>query len=389
VTVPKTPDRFWPVATVARHELGRQWRNRAFWSSALFTALLIGALLVIPALVGGDRDQSPEIGVVGQRPQLTAALAAHAEVSHYPDAGAATAAVRDSEVAAALLPDGRVVVDRTLPGDLARMIQLGYLATGTGPAGRDVAVPPLRVTALEPDSARLQQRTLTAGVGVLVLALLLMLSGSATAQNVAEEKRSRIVELLLAKVRAWQLLAGKILGMSAAALSQLLAIMAVGYAVAVALGVLVAPAEALVVLGTLLLWFVPTFVLFTTGYAVAGALVSGPEDTGHVTGPVTCVQVLCLTGPLLVVSGADQLLTTVVSLVPGFSWATMPVRMAYGDVPGWQIGVAYALMLLPIYPLVRLGGRLYRGGLIQHQGRIRVADALRGAAVRNESLQGK
>ena len=58
-------------------------------------------------------------------------------------------------------------------------------------------------------------------VGVVVLYSLLILFGQFVAQGVVEEKSSRVVELLLATMRPWQLLAGKILGLGLLGLAQI------------------------------------------------------------------------------------------------------------------------------------------------------------------------
>lgn len=379
------------MLVVARHELVRLWRSTAFWSSTIVTALILCLAIAAPVLIMGERDPQPSIGLVGAHDSLAAALVEHATVAQFTDADAARTAVRDGEVDAVVMPDEEIIVDRTLSAEAAQLLRWAFVvseaADQLSTAGQSelVAPTPLRVTALTEGVDRLMQRTLAAGGGVLLLALLMILFGNAIAHNVAEEKSTRIAELLIAKVRPWQLLAGKILGVSTAALGPVLLLAGTVYGVAVGLGVLIAPAETLGVVLTVLLWFIPAFVLFTTVYAVAGALVGGPEDVGHVTGPVMLVQMVCLVGPMLVISEADRLLLTAVSLLPGFSWATMPVRAAYEQVPWWQHAVGYLLMLAAIVALVRFGGRVYRGGLLQHGGVIKVKDALSGARAQEQN----
>lgn len=385
---PRQLGRYRIVAVVARQELGRLWRNGAFWSATLLTLLLLCAVVAVPVLAGGVGDRQPAVGLVGERARLTAVLAGHTEVVHYPDAGSARSAVLDGAVDAAVLPTDEVVVTRLLPGELEPLLRWAVLAADAADRTEPDAGAALRVVVLAGNADRLQQRTLAAAGGVLVLGLLMMLFGNAIAQNVADEKANRIVEILLAKIRPWQLLAGKILGMGAAALSHVLATMVVVFAVAVSIGALDAPLEALGVGLNLLVWFVPAFILFTTGYAVAGALVARPEDVGHVTGPILTMQVFCMAGPLLVVTDASQVLVTAASMVPGSSWTTMPVRMAYSGAPWWQIGAAYLLMLLSIAFLVYIGGRAYRGGILQSSGVVNLRQALAGASAQDINRQG-
>ncbi|MDF6019128.1 ABC transporter permease [Streptomyces sp. JH34] len=380
------------IRVVAAREITGQLRSKAFWASLLVTAAMLCLSFSLSGVLGDGDDGPVTVGVTDGRSTVTEALRSEATVKEYPDVGSARAAVREEAVDAAVLPAGEVIVLRELPEALARTIQqaertadhverLRELGATPGEAERAFVSRGLSVTALDEDAAEVQERTMTAGLGVFLLFVLMLISGLGIAQGVAEEKSSRIVEVLLAKVQAWHLLAGKIVGLGAAALVQILLMMTVALGGAISFGVLHAPLDAIGTAANLLLWFVPGYVLFVTLYAVAGALVSRQEDVSHVIGPVNMLQMLSLVGPVLAVQGSsDESLLTVVSMVPGLSWAAMPVRMAAGDVPWWQVSVAFVLMLLAIAGLVRVGGRVYRGGLLRYGGIVRLREVLRSAS---------
>ena len=73
--------------------------------------------------------------------------------------------------------------------------------------------------------------------GILIY-LSLMLNGQSVAQGVVEEKSSRVVELLLATVRPWQLMAGKVLGIGVVGLLQIVVIGVAGVVAGLATGAL-------------------------------------------------------------------------------------------------------------------------------------------------------
>ncbi|MER7718763.1 ABC transporter permease [Streptomyces flaveolus] len=380
------------VRVIAAREIVRQLRNKAFWASVIVTAAMMALSFALTGVLKGDGDGPPSVAVVGERGTVASALRTDVTVKEYPDTGAARAAVRDGTVDAAVLPGGEVLVLRGLDADLGRVVrqaeqtaahveQMAELGAGPGQTARALTPPALRVSAIDADADAERERTMTAGIGVLLLFVLMLLSGLGIAQGVAEEKSSRIVEVLLAKARAWHLLTGKIVGLGAAALVQILLMAIATLGAAIGFGALTAPLGAIGAAASLLLWFAPGYVLFVTLYAVAGALVSRQEDVNHVIGPVNMLQMLSLAGPALAARGAgDDTVLTVVSLVPGLSWAAMPMRMATTDVPWWQVGTAFALMLLAIVALIRFGGRVYRGGLLRYGGIVKVGEALRGAA---------
>ncbi len=52
--------------------------------------------------------------------------------------------------------------------------------------------------------------------------------------------------------------------------------------------------------------------------------------------------------------------------------------MAYTDVPWWQVGVAYGLMLLAVRGLIRRSSQTYTAAFAHAGQRITVRDSLRG-----------
>lgn len=385
------------IKTIARREIRQQLSNKTFWLSVVVTAVLLVASFGASSVLTGGDDEKPSVGVVSEQRPLAKALENRAEsgdfssVTVHKDDAAARAAVNEGEVDAAVLSNDSIAVERDLPGDLESSIQETHRSVTQAEQLRErgvdaadipktLAVKPLGTQTLDPDAERTQQRTVTTGVGVIVLFMLMLVSGLAVAQGVAEEKQSRIVEVLLAKVRAWQLLAGKITGLGTAALVQILVLTVTSLSAAVGFGALEAPTDAVGIGLSLLLWFLPGYTLFVTLYAVAGSLVSRAEDVNHVVGPVNALQMLGLVGPGLALAGKTGSSTIeILSLVPGASWAAMPVRMASEEVPWWQVGTAFALMILAVAVLVRVGSRIYSGGLLQYGGVIKVKDALASA----------
>ncbi|MBB5139286.1 ABC-2 type transport system permease protein [Thermocatellispora tengchongensis] len=375
------------IGIVARHELRNQWRKNAFWTSGFLTVLLICLALGTVAYLGGNRDAAPAVGVVGDRPHLVTALEREVKVERFASVRDARSAVREGRVDAAVAAGGEILVSWTLDPGLGRLLRQAYVTAGyaerltrlgTPPDAVANASPPLRVVPLTADVALLQERTLAAVAGVSMLLIMMMFFGNSIMRVVVEEKTSRLAEMLLLKIDAWQLLTGKIIGVGAAALGQILAAFAAAAALALGAGVFDRPGDVLAVAANLVLWFVPAFILFTGLYAIAGSLVSVPDDVHHTGTPVSLVQLLGVFGPAMVVLGANETVTAVVSVIPGFSWTTMPVRMAHTDVPWWQVGVAYALMLLTVRGLIRTSSTTYTTVFLHAGRRITVQDCLRG-----------
>jgi ABC-2 type transport system permease protein len=376
------------VRLVAAREISTRIRDRTFIASSVLMIVLILGVLVFQIVVNSGEDTS-RVGVVGDPGQVGAALEAQGEalgvaveVVRFDSDGAARAAVEAEDVDGALLGgaaspellvrEGDPTLEAVVSGAVGSVALTDALArAGVDPAG----LPQVAVTTL--DDGGDAQGVVVAVVGVIVLYSLLILFAQFVAQGVVEEKASRVVELLLATMRPWQLLAGKILGLGVLGLGQIAVIAAIGIGGALAFDVVELPGELIGTVLWLLFWFVLGYALFASLFAVAASLVSRQEDLGSVLTPASLVLVAGFIVAIQAASDPESTLAVVTSFVPGLSPMVMPVRQAAGDVAAWEVAVAVALMLVAIALVVRLGGRVYSGALLRTGGRTKVTEALR------------
>ena len=375
------------VRLVAAREISTRIRDRTFIASSVLMIVLILGVLVFQVVVNSGDDTS-RVGVVGDPGQLGAAIEAQAEtldvgveVVSLDDDAAARSAVEDEEVDAALVGGTELVVrepDAALEAVVSGAVGAVALGEVLSEAGVDPAdLPQVTVTALDGDSAADTQRTVVAVIGVVVLYSLLILFAQFVAQGVVEEKASRVVELLLATMKPWQLLAGKILGLGVLGLGQIAVIAAIGIGGALAFDVVDLPGELIGTVLWLLFWFVLGYALFASLFAVAASLVSRQEDLGSVLTPASMLLVVGFFVAVQAAGDPAGTLATVTSYVPGLSPLVMPVRQAAGEAAAWEVALAVVLMLVAISLAVRLGGRVYAGALLRTSGRTKVREALR------------
>jgi ABC-2 type transport system permease protein len=197
------------------------------------------------------------------------------------------------------------------------------------------------------------------------------------AQGVVEEKASRVVELLLATMRPWQLLAGKVVGLGLLGLAQIVVITVVGVTGALAFDLVDIPGDLVGTAVGVVAWFVLGYAFYASIFAAAASLVSRQEDLGTVVMPTTLVLVVAFVIGIQAASDPSGTLAVVTSYIPGVSPLVMPVRQAAGDVAVWEIALSVVLMLVAIGLIVRLGGRIYAGALLRTSGKTKIRDALR------------
>ncbi len=379
------------VALVARREFDARVRTKSFVIGLLVTVLLLGAITVGPALLADDGEQ--RLGLVGNGPDamLLAAGAEQAglelETVKVADEQAARRQVADGELDAALAGT-RVVVETELDPMLRDLLEGVLTRAAVADALVDRGVDPqvlstaaegamLEVTALDPPQPQAAERTGIAFIVVVVMYFQLFTFGLTVAMGVVEEKTSRVVEVLLSTIRPWQLLLGKVLGIGAAGMVQLVVLGAVGLGVGTATGVITLTGTAVSVFLASLGWFLLGFLFFAVLYAAAGALVSRQEELNAVTTPMT----LLILAPFFVAISSLQSpgggLGKTLAWVPPFSPILMPIQQASGEVGIGLTVLAVALMLAATAVFTWLGGRVYAGAVLRSGSRVRLKDALR------------
>jgi ABC-2 type transport system permease protein len=378
------------VRLVAAREVAARVRDKNFIiSSVVIVLVLVGVLGLQVAFSSGSEET--RVGLVGD-PALRAALAQQGDaldvdvrVVELDDAAAARAAVEAGDVDGVLVLDDRqepqLLVEQSAGGSLQAVVQgavaqlaLAEQLRAAGITGLDV--PEVGVTALDPDADADGQRVVVAIIGVGVLYSLLILFGQFVAQGVVEEKASRVVELLLATMRPWQLLAGKILGLGLLGLAQIVLIAAIGVGGAIAFDLVDIPGELVGTAVSVVVWFVLGYAFYAAIFAVAASLVSRQEDLSTVVMPTTLVLIGAFVVGIQASADPGGALARITSYVPGLSPLVMPVRQAAGDVAAWEIALAVVLMLVAIALIVRLGGRIYAGALLRTGGKLKIREAL-------------
>ena len=388
------------VWLVARRELRERLRDKSLYISTGITLGILALFALGPQVLGFDEPDRYRVAVVGGPARaLIDEAAAQApardteiERREVADRAAAEELLRDEEADAALLGDRRLLVLEEAPDGLTALVQAASAElavraqlTEAGLADDEVAQvlepAPLPVEALRPPDEGDEALGGLAFVVVFVLYGQLFGYGMAVASGVVEEKASRVVEIILSKVRPTQLLTGKVLGIGLVGLLQLLLIAVVGVALVQVTGFADLPSGAARAFLAAFAWFVLGYTLYAAVFAGAGALVSRQEELQNVVGPISIFVLGSFFLSFAALADPGSTLAVVGSLVPVSAPLVMPVRMTVGAAALWEVLASVAIMLASITAVILLAARAYRGGVLQTGGRIRLRQAL--AASRN------
>jgi ABC-2 type transport system permease protein len=217
--------------------------------------------------------------------------------------------------------------------------------------------------------------------GNVLIYMAVILYGMGVATGVAEEKGSRIMEILVNAATPFQLMAGKILGLGAAGLSQMALFVVVGISVLLlqvpldaalfgnntgGLNLNIITSASISLLLLLLLYFILGFLLYATLYAAMGALVKRQDEVQNAVQPLTWLLVIGYITSFFGIYDPNVTWFRVISYVPFWTPTTMLVRAAAGGVAPWEIPFTVALMIGAIVACTFIAARIYRYGVLMY-----------------------
>jgi ABC-2 type transport system permease protein len=385
------------IRVIAEREFMARVRSRTFGITTVLTVIAIAGYILLQAYVFNKSTTSFDVGFVGTAQSIAAPVRAEAAglgvtitVHPYTSAAAGKADVQSGTLDALISGSGAsttVIVQSTVDpamqtvlNDVAREQVLTEYLTRHGLPPSDVEGQlafSVSVIELSPvNAARIEQIV----IGLLVAGTLyvtLVIYGQLVAAGVIEEKSNRIVEILLSTVRPWQLMMGKITGIGLVAMVQIVIVAGVALVLGSATKLVSIPTLSVDVVVSGVVWFVLGYLLYALLFASAGSMVSRQEDVASVAMPVILVLVAAWIIALTVAApDPGSTATTVFSFIPLFSPVIMPVRIAAGVVPFWQVAISVVLMIATIYILAAIAGRIYRNSVLRVGGRVKLTDAL-------------
>ncbi len=184
-------------------------------------------------------------------------------------------------------------------------------------------------------------------MAVMIMTVLLFIAistyGNLVLTGVVEEKSSRVVEVLLARIPARSLLAGKVAGIGLLGLAQFGLTALVAFVATTMVDSVDLPSVSAGVLAWVVVWFVLGYALYAMVYGALGSLASRTEDAQSVSGPVIVVLMAGYFASFVAVGRPDSGVARLASLFPPTAPLAMPSRIAMGAVAWWEPMLAVVL----------------------------------------------
>ncbi len=208
-------------------------------------------------------------------------------------------------------------------------------------------------------------------VMMMMIYMTVIIYGVSVMRSVIEEKTSRVIEVLLSSVSSKELMIGKIIGVGAVGLTQMLIWALSGAAlgtgvIAAARSMMKDVALPIPVVVAFPVFFLLGYLLYSSMYAALGAMVNSDEEAQQMQWPVVMPLVLCAVFASMVIRQPQSPLAFWLSMFPMTAPIIMFVRISVQMPPMWQIATSIGLLVATIYGIMWLSSRIYRVGILMY-----------------------
>lgn len=210
----------------------------------------------------------------------------------------------------------------------------------------------------------------------MIFAFLLIMSiGSSSGyllQGLGEEKENRVMEVLLSSVSPRQLLTGKILGLGAAGLIQvilwLVSLIVLAQMASDVVGGLLAGLkvpENMLLLG--IVYFILGYLLFAVIEAGMGAIGANAKESQQMVVALMLPAILPFYIFILFLrDNPDHVVGTVLTLIPVTAPMSVFVRLGLSEIPLWELLISIGLMIVSIVGGIFLAAKAFRVFLLMY-----------------------
>lgn len=395
-------NKFWVVLS---HTFTSQMRNKSFIITTLVTAIIVAVIFNLPSIFALFDDKKAEsIGVVDAtgkvfeplEKQLAFIAPDEIRLVSFASEDNARKELDREKIKGYLwiqsLTDGKIEATyksmKITDGDLINPIEQGLNQVQFRLMANNMGISEQQATMLfqtvdlkripldenAKSEEELVQSTVLVYILLFAIYFAVMLFGNMVAMEVAKEKSSRIMEILVSSVNPITQMYGKILGIGLLGIFQMAVYVAVGYVSmqfgdkTVNLGDMVVDFSNIpvstVVYGVI--FFILGYFLFSTLAAMLGSIVSRVEELQQVITPLTLLVVAAFMIAMFGLNTPDAPHIVVTSFIPLFTPMIMFLRIGLSNPALWEILLSIALLIATIAISAIFAAKVYRGGVLMY-----------------------
>ncbi len=245
--------------------------------------------------------------------------------------------------------------------------------------------------------------------------------GAAVMRSVMEEKKSRIIEVIISSVKPVELMAGKIIGTALVGLTQVAIWVVLGTVVMIGVQSFFSPESAQqmgqsimenqgqmnpamtqaaqpnevmqvmemisnlnipLILFSFVFYFLAGYLLYSSLMGAIGAAVDNDEDSQQMIFPVTFPLILSIMVLFSIARNPEGSVAFWFSIIPFTSPVVMLARVPYG-VPAWELLLSMFLLVLTVVGAIVAAAKIYRVGLLMYGKKVNLKELIKWLRYKN------
>ena len=203
----------------------------------------------------------------------------------------------------------------------------------------------------------------SAFIFIMLLMMMVIYSGQLLVRSLIEEKSNRLIEILISSCTSEQLLAGKILGLSALGLTQIF----IWSLIATALvGGAVIPPAAFDNILIMLVYFIVGFIFYTTIFVGIGSIVTTEQEAQQMTTYISLILIMPVVVAMPAIQNPESMMVKVMSYIPLTIPSIMLLRFKIAPVPLIDIVISLSIMFVSTIVTLKIAAKIFRIGILSY-----------------------
>ncbi len=377
------------ILKVAKHEYLSNVRRKSFvFTTFGIPVLLIALMFVITrlAIQAETGNVSDQVGYVDHSGVLESQNARPENFAQFDTDETAAAALEVGEIGAYFvvaedyLQTGAVTLYSASGGgsaliDIFNQYLLANLDTGLDPEIVTRVKDPVVMSVLTLDNGRLMTESsaemlfIIPMIFVMIFFITIQTTSGTLMSSVAEEKSTRVIEILVTSMTPFQLLAGKIIGLGALGLTQIgiwvgatLLFITLGNSIPALQGLSV-PTD-IVLIG--FIYFVLGYALVASFMAGIGAVAGSEQESRQIAGLAVFPLVVPFFFIYTFIVEPNATIAVFLTLFPITAPVTVMLRTGFSSVPAWQIAASVIILAITTLITVWASARVFRWSILMY-----------------------
>jgi len=198
---------------------------------------------------------------------------------------------------------------------------------------------------------------------IMLLMMMILYSGGMLIRSLIEEKSNRLIEILVSSCSSDELLTGKILGLSALGLFQII----IWVVLAIALtGSSLIPVDAFKNVLPMLIYFVLGFIFYTSIFVGAGSIASTEQEAQQLTSYISLILLFPIILVFSAVQNSDSFMLQLLSYIPFTTPSIMILRLNLQDVSLQEILITTLILIITIYITITAAAKIFKIGILSY-----------------------